>query len=445
MRWHRRGRLCLWLWLCLAALLLLLPTAAPWEASAVALRKRDSLDSLDLRWEDDYYRKSNGVYCKKCPAGTHLIKECEEQGGSSTCEPCGLGEYMEYPNTFPSCQECSKCREDQVELSPCQPQRNTVCACRNGTFCPPEHPCEMCQKCQPRCPDGQVVLKPCTPTSDLQCGPDTATFPSYLTGGIIAGIVIGTGIGIVMIGIAVYCCCKYHCSSPGWEERPQEHPPGVGREILVWEEKPWEHPPGVGRVGRETSGAPTWCGRVGRGSCLGEEGSQLSFHFPGDRSPSSKKPFEIVFQKLPWCKSKRENSGREDNIPNERTEREQRAAERQEMLPTKSERPWRTLVPPPGTEPSKALRDTFYTFAEKVPVDYWKRFGLRLNLQDIDIPTGQSPDDFYNMMCRWHNRVGSKASVNTLLDTLERLKLGGVAENLCKTLVQEQGFQYETS
>ncbi|XP_058676323.1 tumor necrosis factor receptor superfamily member 10A-like isoform X3 [Ammospiza caudacuta] len=375
MRWHRRG----WLWLCLAAPLLLPTQAAPWEASAVALRKRDSLDSLDLRWEDDYYRKSDGVYCKKCPAGTHLIKECEEQGGSSTCEPCGLGEYMEYPNTFPSCQECSKCREDQVELSPCQPQRNTVCACRNGTFCPPEHPCEMCQKCQPRCPDGQVVLKPCTPTSDLQCGPDTATFPSYLTGGIIAGIVIATGIGIV-IGIAVCCCCKHHCSSPG------------------------------------------------------------------DRSPSSKTPFEI-FQKLWWCKSKRENSGREDNIPNERTERErhERAAERQEMLPSKSERPWRTLVPPPGTEPIKALRDTFYTFAEKVPMDYWRRFGLKLNLQDIDIPMGRSPDDFYNMMCRWHNRVGSKASVNTLLDTLELLKLGGVAENLCKTLVQEQGFQYETS
>ncbi|KAF2987056.1 hypothetical protein EK904_004804 [Melospiza melodia maxima] len=115
------------------------------------------------------------------------------------------------------------------------------------------------------------------------------------------------------------------------------------------------------------------------------------------------------------------------------------------MLPTKSERPWRTLVPPPGTEPVKALRDTFDTFAEKVPVDYWRRFGLRLNLLEIDIPTGRTPDDFYNMMCRWHNRVGSKASVNTLLDTLERLKLGGVAENLCKTLVQEQGFQYETS
>ncbi|XP_064587032.1 tumor necrosis factor receptor superfamily member 10B [Zonotrichia leucophrys gambelii] len=417
MRWHRRG--WLWLWLCLPALPLLLTQAAPWEASAVALRKRDSLDSLDLRWEDDYYRKSDGVYCKKCPAGTHLIKECEEQGGSSTCQSCGPGEYMEYPNTFPSCQECSKCREDQVELSPCQPQRNTVCACRNGTFCPPEHPCEMCQKCQPRCPDGQVVLKPCTPTSDLECGPDTATFPSYLTGGIIAGIVI---VILIAIGIGIgtaLCCWKQPCSSPG------------------------------------------------------------------DESPSSKKPFEIVLQKLRRCK--RENSGREDNIPNERTERQLRerlAIERQvplgqrervsncccslvgavghchcrsgtvipgvtlslqEMLPSKSERLWRTLVPPPGTEPSQALKSTFYTFGKKVPRDDWRRFGLNLNLEDIDIPMGQSLDDFYNMMRRWQNREGSKASVNTLLDTLDRLSLGGVAEDICKTLVQERGFEYETS
>ncbi|XP_074415129.1 tumor necrosis factor receptor superfamily member 10B isoform X2 [Zonotrichia albicollis] len=375
MRWHRRG----WLWLCLPALPLLL-TAAPWEASAVALRKRDSLDSLDLRWEDDYYKKSNGVYCKKCPAGTHLIKECEEQGGSSTCQSCGLGEYMEYPNTFSSCQECSKCREDQVELSPCQPQRNTVCACRNGTFCPPEHPCEMCQKCQPRCPDGQVVLKPCTPTSDLECGPDTATFPSYLTGGIIAGIVI---VILIAIGIGIgtaLCCWKQPCSSPG------------------------------------------------------------------DESPSSKKPFEIVLQKLRRCK--RENRGTEDNIPNERTERQlrERLAETQEMLPSKSERLWRTLVPPPGTEPSQALKNTFYTFGKKVPRDDWRRFGLNLNLEDIDIPMGQpSLDDFYNMMRRWQNREGSKASVNTLLDTLDRLSLGGVAEDICKTLVQERGFEYETS
>ncbi|XP_030820142.1 tumor necrosis factor receptor superfamily member 10B-like isoform X1 [Camarhynchus parvulus] len=363
MRRPRRGSL----WL--AAPLLLL-SAAPWEASAVTLGKRDSLDSLDLGWgrEDDYYRKSDGLYCKKCPAGTYLTKECEEQRGSSTCEPCGLGEYMEYPNALLSCQECSKCKEDQVELSPCQPQRNTVCACSNGTFCPPEHPCEMCQKCQPRCPKGQVMLKPCTPYSDLQCGPYTAAFPSYLKA--LTGIV---AIAVIVTGIAV-CCWKCRCSSPG------------------------------------------------------------------DGRPSCKNPLETV--KMLWCKT--ENVGTEDNNANTETERD-RAAERQEMLPSRSERPWRTLVPAPETEPSQVLKSYFYTFGRKVPRDDWKRFGHSLNLEDNDITTGKTLDDFYDMMRRWQNREGSKASVNTLLDTLERLSLGGVAEDICDTLVREGRFQYETS
>lgn len=80
-----------------------------------------------------------------------------------------------------------------------------------------------------------------------------------------------------------------------------------------------------------------------------------------------------------------------------------------------------------------------------MPRDDWKRFGHSLNLEDIDITTGKCLDDFYEMMRRWQNREGSQASVNTLLDTLERLSLGGVAEDICETLVQGGRFQYETS
>ncbi|KAK2513125.1 Tnfrsf10b, partial [Columba guinea] len=63
----------------------------------------------------------------------------------------------------------------QVELSPCRADRNTQCACKPGTFCSPDHSCEMCQKCRPRCPQGEVELAPCTPHSDRQCGPPTGT------------------------------------------------------------------------------------------------------------------------------------------------------------------------------------------------------------------------------------------------------------------------------
>ncbi|XP_041280705.1 tumor necrosis factor receptor superfamily member 10B-like isoform X2 [Onychostruthus taczanowskii] len=349
-------------------------------ANAVTLRRRDSLYSLDLGWggEDHYYRNSDGLYCQKCPEGTYIAEECKEQKGSGRCEPCRPGEYMEYPNAFRWCRDCSVCREDQVKLSPCQPVRNTVCVCRNGTFCPPDHPCEMCQKCQPRCPEGQVVLKHCTPDSDLQCGPDVDTFPFYLK--VITAVFVVVITVVILLGIAL-CCWKHSCSSSG------------------------------------------------------------------DGTPSSRKPFEMssMFQKLLWCKTG--NVGTEDNQANRQTEMRQRhtAPERQEMLPSGSERPWRSLVPAPGYDPSAVLQRSFYTFAGKVPKENWKRFGHNLNLEDNDIPTDKSHDNFYDMLRRWQNREGTKASVNTLLDTLDRISLGGVAENISGALVQSGFFQHETS
>ncbi|XP_009097940.3 tumor necrosis factor receptor superfamily member 10A isoform X1 [Serinus canaria] len=364
MRWPRRR----------SVPVLLLVTVVYLGANAVTLRRRDSLDSLDLGWlgEDDYYRKSDGLYCKKCPAGTYISQECEEQRGPSTCVSCRAREYMEYPNAFHSCQECSVCREDQVELSPCQPQRNTVCVCRNGTFCPPEHPCEMCQKCQPRCPEGQVVLKPCTPYSDLQCGPDLDSSSTY------PKILIPVIVGMIVILIVIAVCWKRPCNPP-------------------------------------EDGRPS--------------------------SPTAYERVNSMFQKLPWCK--RENVGTGDNITNTQTEREQRdrAPERQEMLPSETERPWSSLVPAPGYDPCNALQRSFYIFGRKVLRENWKIFGRSLNLEEIDIPLGWSLDDFYQMMLTWQNREGSKASVTTLLDTLERLRLRGAAEKICDTLVQEGYFQ----
>ncbi|XP_031463905.1 tumor necrosis factor receptor superfamily member 10B-like isoform X4 [Phasianus colchicus] len=105
------------------------------------------------------------LYSNKCPMGTYLAND------SSKCLPCKEHEYTEHPNDFSKCLGCRTCREDEVEVSPCIRTRNTQCACKNGTFCLPDHPCEMCQKCQTQCPKGEVRIAPCTQHSDLQCAP----------------------------------------------------------------------------------------------------------------------------------------------------------------------------------------------------------------------------------------------------------------------------------
>lgn len=194
----------------------------------------------------------------------------------------------------------------------------------------------------PRCPEGQRELKPCTADSDLLCGPDTARTLSKWgklvdldlnwgwrwgwgwemglgdasgcwgwemgLGDVGVGrwgwgmLGVGDGAGgkagaaahspvlsalgngaiwaiaavaiVVILVIFGFCVWKHRCSSPG-EGR------GAQSTHLVWE----------GRRG--TPRAPIWCGKgpqehpsgvgwMGRGPCLGEEGSQLCFHLPED-------------------------------------------------------------------------------------------------------------------------------------------------------------------
>ncbi|NXB06568.1 TR10A factor, partial [Cnemophilus loriae] len=309
-----------------------------------------------------------------------------EQNSSGRCEPCRHGEYMEYPNAFQWCRDCWKCREDQVELSHCQPVRNTECACRNGTFCPPDHPCEMCQKCRPRCPEGQVVLKPCTPHSDLQCGPATDTGTAYLWA-IIPGAVI--------LFVMVFCIWKHCCSSPGGCRGPPEHPPWPGA--------------GAGPLGE-----------------MVKDGKICSL-----QSLQSSEDLTLMLSKhsscLPHLGACCHPRARKHGYPGDGW--------------------WRRLVPVTGNGPFKVneLRRTFYIFAKKVPKEDWKKFGRSLDLEENDIVMDMSDDAFYEMLSKWLSMEGSKSSVNTLLETLDRLHLGGVAEDIAYTLVQSGHFQYETS
>ncbi|XP_051496886.1 tumor necrosis factor receptor superfamily member 10B-like isoform X2 [Apus apus] len=196
--------------LCLPLLLLVEVTLG---TPAAPLNRRDKLYPLDpTRDGEDFYQvQDSHLYCRKCPAGTYVAEHCKEQNGSSKCLPCKKDEYIEYPNDFPKCLGCQTCREDQVELSPCRATSNTQCVCRNGTFCSPDHPCEMCQKCRPRCPEGEVELAPCTPHSDRRCGPATTT--SGLAGRWIVLIVLGLLV-VVLLGVFVLWQC-YRCHSSG--------------------------------------------------------------------------------------------------------------------------------------------------------------------------------------------------------------------------------------
>lgn len=97
-----------------------------------------------------------------------------------------------------------------------------------------------------------------------------------------------------------------------------------------------------------------------------------------------------------------------------------------------------------------ALRRSFDIFAEVVPVAHWKRYGRALDLLENDIDLAEKNDKysrewFFQMLNTWHNKEGMGASVNTLLDTLHQLSLGGVARDISDRLIKQGLYQHEAS
>ncbi|KFW12475.1 Tumor necrosis factor receptor superfamily member 10B, partial [Eurypyga helias] len=306
------------------------------------------------------------------------------------CLPCKANEYIEYPNDFPKCLGCRTCREDQVELSPCRRVSNTQCVCKNGTFCSPDHPCEMCQKCRPRCPKDKVEKAPCTPHSDRQCGPPVSTFSSSSGSWIVVSIAVVVGTG-VLVGLSV---CFWKCYS----RRSQ----GDARDLS----------------GKSCSVVLTRYQRGGLGTqdnILNEQlfRDQLLHRASGSVTPSA-----------PGL----EVSG--DSCPR--------------VIPR------RRLVPAQGRDPANCLRRSFDIFAQDVPYSHWRRFGRALDLLENDIALAGMTDmyslePFFQMLHTWQNREGMSASVNVLLETLHHINLGGIAEDIASKLVQHGSFQYEAS
>nr|XP_021136581.1 tumor necrosis factor receptor superfamily member 10A [Columba livia] len=438
-------------------LLPLLPQEFALGTAAAPVNRRDLSDpSTGRRYF--YQVQDSDRYCKMCPAGTYVTEHCVEPNGTSKCLPCNKSEYIEYPNGFHRSRTrrteltaasysaaesdlvCSRLvgqlgvvshfnegrgrrsvaglgleppllsPADQVELSPCRADRNTQCACKPGTFCSPDHSCEMCQKCRPRCPQGEVELAPCTPHSDRQCGPPTGT-SSGLSNTLIAVISVLVVIGCVLLLVLFYICHRC-CSS------------GDGRDLS----------------GKSCS-VMDYLVRQLPCSQRGGLGTQDNIH---NEEVSRDRLLDL-------------NSG--SVTP--------RAPELEEVMPRTSYtdvKPRRKLVSVPGEDPvNRKCRgaenvlnggDFFPSIPlvllfENVLWKDWKRYGRALGLLENEIafamnePFTQEP--FYQMLNTWQNKQGMNASVNTLLETLHEINLSGTAEDIASKLVQKGLFQYEAS
>ncbi|XP_063787843.1 tumor necrosis factor receptor superfamily member 10A-like [Pseudophryne corroboree] len=153
-----------------------------------------------LSGDDRYYMNGN-IRCLRCPPGNFVEEDCVVPDTRGKCTDCHAGRtYSEHPTGMNHCLRCTRCRDDQEEVSPCAIAKNTVCRCKKGTFCPPDHPCEVCLPCTTSCPPDQVIKSPCNSTSDTECSfPDSSISKKTA---IICGV-IGTIVFIIIIIIAI--------------------------------------------------------------------------------------------------------------------------------------------------------------------------------------------------------------------------------------------------
>uniref|UniRef100_F7EED4 Tumor necrosis factor receptor superfamily member 10A n=1 Tax=Monodelphis domestica TaxID=13616 RepID=F7EED4_MONDO len=322
-----------------------------------------------------------------CPPGQFLHMTKTSDTTLEVCSPCPNGTFTEFPNGLPSCIQCRICRTDQEETVPCHATHNTKCQCRSGTFCPKEHPCEICRKCTSECPREMVEKNPCSPSSDLECQEPTGTRND--------GIWITVGIFLLfLLVLVIFCCCK---STP---TTGSMNPFGI-KSYLVSLLQRGNHPrPPEAR---------------------GDEPLEMQ-NLSGKQREEHEELLEVRTIPIP------ENGCL--------------------MEPAEAMTPQAKLFPANG-DPIGTLQKSFVIFAQKVPWQYWNQYMNLLGLSPNEIAMAKESENVidypHRMLTMWQQKVGKAATVDILLETLSKIKLKAARESIQEELIHEKLYVYKES
>ncbi|XP_032492282.1 tumor necrosis factor receptor superfamily member 10A-like isoform X2 [Phocoena sinus] len=357
---------------------------------------------------------------EKCLPGFYM----EEASGD--CMPCtDKVDYTNYSNTLSSCLLCKICKSGEEEKSPCTSTKDTECQCKPGTFRREDAP-EFCYKCRTRCPDGMVVATPCSPFSDLTCvdrksgtqasgeapvpgetvttRPRLSTTPSSSsdTSQLVIGIVTA-GVLLLLVLIVLPCIFWWFCIQGRGVE------PKCLDKVLFRRSHPLRGPGALDNA---------------HNNMLIERDSLIDL-VPEQEAEEQVKPTDATAQSQGEAK---------------------RLLEPAEAEGSHTRR--RLLVPANGADPTESLRLFFDDFATIVPCDSWdllmRKLGLTQNeillvREGVRVPR----DALYEMLDTWVSNKGREASVNTLLDALEKLGQRLAKETIQDHLLDSGKYVYE--
>lgn len=106
------------------------------------------------------------------------------------------------------------------------------------------------------------------------------------------------------------------------------------------------------------------------------------------------------------------------------------------------------LVPANKEDPIECLKTFFDYFTEVVPFDSWNPLMRLLGLKHNDIQVARAQasnprEALYEMLMTWVNSTGQAASINTVLDALEKLEERNAKETIQKHLLESGKYVYE--
>ncbi|XP_074540343.1 tumor necrosis factor receptor superfamily member 1A [Halichoeres trimaculatus] len=120
---------------------------------------------------DGDYHAGNGICCNKCSPGFKLVDKCYASNQRSNCTPCPESQYTDQMNHFPNCRSCKVCKgsKHEIEVSPCERHRNTICRCKDGYYKSYiDSETYECRKCT-KCGTDEKEQDKCTPESNTVC------------------------------------------------------------------------------------------------------------------------------------------------------------------------------------------------------------------------------------------------------------------------------------
>ncbi|KAM4836861.1 tumor necrosis factor receptor superfamily member 10A-like [Thomomys bottae] len=106
----------------------------------------------------------------------------------------------------------------------------------------------------------------------------------------------------------------------------------------------------------------------------------------------------------------------------------------------------RLLVPVDGEDPTETLKLFFPYFPTVIPWKCWEKLMRLMGLSDNDISLirARAPDDaLYEMLLKWLQKTGRRASINQLLDALETLEERCARDKIEDHVVHSGKFIYQ--